>query len=240
MSSVTRVGVARSAALATIAAGGVWLLPAAPACACSCVGVRGAELVASVDTIITGEVVARNDPGGLMLNSARPITYTVEVSEVHKGTAHATTYVRSAAEEASCGAPLTVGQTLTIFARTESDGAMQTSLCDMLFADSVTADMLASAGEGGPAAGDPTTPTGAGPAPDDGAATPETGAGDPMAGAGLGDPLAGEGPGEPPATIFGFSGYDLAAIGLGGGLLALAGVAGIRWRGRRRRIGEPG
>jgi hypothetical protein len=89
-------------ALALLAA--LSIVPLAPtaAFACSCALATTQQYVADADVVVTGRFVERQEPPRFM-SSADPVTYTVQVDQVHKGTAPTELAVRTAMSGASCG-----------------------------------------------------------------------------------------------------------------------------------------
>ena len=105
----------------------VVVAPAAPANACSCALLSSAQKVDNADVVVRGTVTGVDDPGGR--SSAHPVTYEVAVAEVYRGTAAATTFVRSAASGASCGIEVQEGREYLLFAR-RVGSELRAGLCD--------------------------------------------------------------------------------------------------------------
>ena len=88
--------------LALVAALSFLTLVPTTAFACSCVAGSAEEYVDRADVVVSGRFVARDQPGRIV-SSLDPVTYTVEVDRVHKGTASAELEVLTAVSGASCG-----------------------------------------------------------------------------------------------------------------------------------------
>lgn len=139
----------------------VTLVPAlaGPALACSCVGVTDEQALSAADAVFTGTVEDVSAPLSSSIfgrTSADPVTVTVRVDEVYRGSVHERTQLVTAADGGSCGAGLKIDHRYVIFGSFGSDGIVHadedqltTTLC------SGTRDLtsgppfdMASAGEG--------------------------------------------------------------------------------------------
>jgi hypothetical protein len=183
--------------------------PAAPAHACSCAMLSSAQKVENADVVVRGTITGLDDPGGH--DSAHLVTYEEAVAEVYRGPATATTFVRSAADGASCGIEVQEGREYLLFAR-RVGGELRAGLCDGTTPASaeLVAEVEHLTGPGSPPRG------GAG-------ATATTPPGTPSSGT----PLAGS---TPPDSS------DVArplGVGVGGALVAAA-LGALWWRRRRR------
>ena len=105
----------------------VIVAPAAPAHACSCAMLSSAQKVENADVVVRGTIAGLDDPGGR--DSGHLVTYEVAVAEVYRGAATATTFVRSAADGASCGIEVQEGREYLLFAR-RVGGDLRAGLCD--------------------------------------------------------------------------------------------------------------
>lgn len=80
------------------------LLSPGQAFACSCVAADTAEHVKWADVVVTGTVVGQDGPPtGRAPSGFAPVTFTIEVHEVFKGTSGALLEVTTAASGAACG-----------------------------------------------------------------------------------------------------------------------------------------
>lgn len=106
---------------------GLLVIPVGSASACSCALVPLTDAVANADVVLRGRIITKDDPGGG--SSGRTVTYAVSVDRVYKGAAARTTYIRSAAEGASCGIEVGIGVTYLLFSRAQGDDLVS-GLCD--------------------------------------------------------------------------------------------------------------
>lgn len=164
------------ALLPTLVAALLVPLAAAPAYACSCVGLTLPARAERADAVFTGTVTDRSGPeigpDGVW-SSTDPVTYTVDVDGVYKGRLVAETeWVVSSALGASCGLEVKVDRRYAFFPSFGADGSLSEpapgqlvgSLCDGTTAVNprVLDELQAALGPPGP-----TRPTGVdAPAPD--------------------------------------------------------------------------
>jgi hypothetical protein len=88
--------------------GGLLLVTAGPAAACSCGQQSQAQAAAQADAVFVGRLVDRVDPPQRpMMSSSDPATLTFDVSRVYKGTVTARQEIVTAMSGASCGLELT-------------------------------------------------------------------------------------------------------------------------------------
>lgn len=101
-----------------LAVGLAVLLPASPAAACSCVMPRpvSEETLAEYDAVFTGEI-SRNDADGDMIRRE----LDVEVDEIWKGEAEATTQLVTHAQTSACGTDPAVGTEALFLTNRASD-----------------------------------------------------------------------------------------------------------------------
>ena len=154
-------------------------LAAAPAHACSCVGLTLPARAERADAVFTGTVTDRSGPkigSDGVWSSTDPVTYTVDVDGVYKGLVAETDWVVSAALGASCGLEVKVNRRYAFFPSLGADGLLSEpapgrlvgSLCDGTTAVSPRVLDALQAALGPPG---PTRPTGVDtPAPDASAA----------------------------------------------------------------------
>lgn len=107
---------------------GVFVGPAAPACACSCAGGTESEAFAGADSVFVGVVAKVAEPWP-SLSSADPVTVTFTVTEVFKATIPADVRVLTVSDGASCGYDFEPGARYLVFARADGD-VWRTGLCD--------------------------------------------------------------------------------------------------------------
>ena len=188
----------------------VIVAPAAPAHACSCAMLSSAQKVENADVVVRGTIAGLDDPGGR--DSGHLVTYEVAVAEVYRGAATATTFVRSAADGASCGIEVQEGREYLLFAR-RVGGDLRAGLCDGTTAASaeLVAEVEHLTGPGSPPEG------GAG-------ATATTPPGTPSSGT----PLAGPTPQDSSGVA------RPVGVGVGGALVAAA-LGALWWQRRRPR-----
>ena len=105
------------------------LTVASPACACSCAGVSAREAFDSADAVFVGRVVEIDEPGGLIVGSADPVTLVFDVGEVFKGVVPANVHVVTARDGASCGFDAVAGARYVIYAYEDEAGELATTLC---------------------------------------------------------------------------------------------------------------
>jgi len=197
----------------------VVVTPAMPAHACSCAMLSSAQKVENADVVVRGTITGLDDPGGR--DSGHLVTWEVAVAEVYRGTAAATTFVRSATDGAACGIEVQEGREYLLFAR-RVGGDVRAGLCDGTTPASAerVAEVEHLTGPGSPPRGrtraTATTPPGT---PSGG--TPSSGT-----------RLAGS---TPPDSS------DVAlplGVGVGGALVAAA-LGALWWRRRRPSAAEP-
>jgi hypothetical protein len=102
--------------------------------ACSCPGLTTAEQVEAADVVVRGTVDSRRPPATGVRRSADPVTWSVTVAEVFKGTTDAAMQVRSASSGDSCGLEgIRLGEEYVVFAiedsRPTGDGLLWANLC---------------------------------------------------------------------------------------------------------------
>lgn len=104
--------------------GGLLLLSAAPAAACSCVaGVSDAEQAANADAVFVGTLVDRREPAQRpVMSSSDPAVLTFEVSRVYKGTVGARQEIVTAQSGVSCGLELVGDGPFLVFGQRDSGG----------------------------------------------------------------------------------------------------------------------
>ena len=135
---------ARAVAVVVAIVGALLVGPgfAGPAWACSCAGgITDIDALSYADAAFTGTVLSVSEPartGGVM-SSGDPVTVVFGVDEVFKGEVHATDYVTTAAEGASCGTEFGLGGRYLVFANAD-DQHFITGLCsgDRLIFDEPT------------------------------------------------------------------------------------------------------
>jgi hypothetical protein len=145
---------------ACAAAVALTVLGAPPACACDCPKLSEADAFARADTVFSGTVVDRREPGGFPRSSADPVTVVLEVSAVYKGEASRRQGVTTPASGASCGIEVEQGRTYLVFADGPGD-RLVASLCGGTRARPSAVPAVAVAGAAGQApAGGPDADTG--------------------------------------------------------------------------------
>lgn len=113
-----------------IGCAGVVVLTPAPAFACSCSGGSTEQFSRWADVVVFGTITDRQEPPPKrVIGSMDPVDYTVEVAQVFKGEAGATTVVTSARMGVSCGLEdIQIGEEYVVFA-TADRGELWASLC---------------------------------------------------------------------------------------------------------------
>lgn len=155
------------------------LLVQGTAHACSCMQPEARADIDRAEVIFVGTPTKRVEPTSDdgSVNSAAPVTWTFDVTTVHRGSATARTAVDSALMDASCGLTFSLGREYLVFARTVGHdyeildrtayGHLGADLCSgtMLLADA-DAERLGLLGDGVPPEPDPTLAAGnPGPSP---------------------------------------------------------------------------
>jgi hypothetical protein len=111
---------------------------AAPAQACSCVGLSDAEAFASADAVFVGRLIGYEAPRAPTTSSLDPAVWTFKVREVYKGKVSRKQEVVSAVSGASCGLEIPKHGKFLVFGKATSsnrfeprpaDGQLQASLC---------------------------------------------------------------------------------------------------------------
>lgn len=151
---------------------GISWLGAPRAAACSCVATTTAEQAARAELVAVGTVAKSSVPPGTVVYGSDPITLTVELESLWKGTAERTVEVQTPGGSASCGLDgLAPGMRIILFAgHTDLIGGpvdgWSSLLCDGTgqFTQATADDLTAAIGE-------PTAPL---PDPVDGDTTPRT------------------------------------------------------------------
>jgi hypothetical protein len=140
----------RSAVVVGLLASVGILIPAAPACACSCVEFTPEEAFASSDAVFAGRVVDIVDPWpGPVISSADPVTVAFEVSAVYKGDVPVNAQVQTARDGASCGYDFAEGGWYLVHVQSDQAGEWTTGLCSgnqRLAAGAIPTDGYAPAG----------------------------------------------------------------------------------------------
>jgi hypothetical protein len=157
-----------SAALATLVLGAA-LVPvlAGPAQACSCVGMTDAQAYEQADAVFAGRVESVTEPAGLfgVVSSGDPVTATLVVDTVYKGSVYERMPVTTAYSSASCGADFVQGVEYAVFGTYGSSGShaaddvLRAALCDGTRAIDQTPLVLAASGTA-PMAGGMVEPSG--------------------------------------------------------------------------------
>jgi hypothetical protein len=107
------------------------LVPAAPACACSCPAVTAEEAVENAGVVFAGTVVAVDVPWRwLAVSGADPVTVTFEVGTVYKGAAPINARLQTARDGASCGYDFTPGSRYLVHVLIDQEGTWTTNACD--------------------------------------------------------------------------------------------------------------
>jgi hypothetical protein len=116
--------------------------------ACSCVipGAPDVELARST-AVFSGRVVARDEPGGLIVSSADPVEVTFEVYAVWKGPAYSTITITTARSGASCGYVFEEGEQYLVYADGSADN-LTVSMCSRTQPLEWAEEDLAALGEG--------------------------------------------------------------------------------------------
>ena len=104
--------------------GGLLLVSAAPAAACSCVaGVSDAEQAANADAVFVGKLVDRREPPQRpVMSSSDPAVLTFQVSRVYKGMVGERQEIVTAQSGASCGLELVGEGPFLVFGQLDSGG----------------------------------------------------------------------------------------------------------------------
>jgi len=103
--------------------GGLMLVTARPAAACSCAVMSEAKKAAYADAIFVGTLTDRRigEPTGAVTSSTHMAVWTFEVSRVYKGTVSRRQEIATAMSGASCGLELSGPGPFLVFARRPSD-----------------------------------------------------------------------------------------------------------------------
>ena len=104
--------------------GGLLLVTARPAAACSCAVMSEAKKAAYADAIFVGTLLDRRigEPTGAVSSSTDMAVWTFEVSRVYKGTVSRRQEIATAVDGASCGLELSGPGPFLVFARRPNDG----------------------------------------------------------------------------------------------------------------------
>ena len=99
---------------------GVIAFAPTPAYACSCVGGTAPDFVDGADVVVTGTMEERDEPA-VGDSSADPVTYTISVDRVYKGTATPAQAVLTPMSGASCGLEnIKLGERYVVFGSYQS------------------------------------------------------------------------------------------------------------------------
>jgi|SRR5262245_25010055 len=152
--------------------GGLLLVTAAPAAACSCVGgMSDAQYAAGADAVFVGTLIDRVDPPRTgTFSSSDPATLTFQVSRVYKGAVTVRQEIVTAMSGASCGLELVGEGPFVVFGERSSHEQYQ--LEPGQYASNLCGGSRALADGGEPQLGVLTTPRP--PTPDDGTDSPST------------------------------------------------------------------
>jgi hypothetical protein len=103
--------------------GGLLLVTARPAAACSCAVMSEAKKAAYADAIFVGTLIDRRigEPTGAVTSSTDMAVWTFEVSRVYKGTVSERQEIATAMSGASCGLELSGPGPFLVFARRPGD-----------------------------------------------------------------------------------------------------------------------
>ena len=103
--------------------GGLLLVTARPAAACSCAVMSEAKKAAYADAIFVGTLIDRRigQPSGAATISTQMAVWTFEVSRVYKGTVSRRQEIATAMSGASCGLELSGPGPFLVFARRPND-----------------------------------------------------------------------------------------------------------------------
>lgn len=132
--TVTKYRIVRSVLAVLLAAGGLLVVEAGPALACSCrAGVPVGEALSEHDGAFVGVFTGQVDPmrPGDEISSARPVLNHFTVERSVKGDIGERVEVQAAASGASCGLELEVGQRTGLLLRGEP-GSWTSGLCSQL------------------------------------------------------------------------------------------------------------
>lgn len=103
--------------------GGLLLVTARPAAACSCAVMSEAKKAAYADAIFAGTLIDRRigQPSGAATSSTHMAVWTFEVSRVYKGAVNRRQEIATAMSGASCGLELSGPGPFLVFARRPND-----------------------------------------------------------------------------------------------------------------------
>src|SRR5918995_7014499 len=103
--------------------GGLMLVTARPAAACSCAVMSEARKAAYADAIFVGTLIDRRigEPTGAVTSSTHMAVWTFEVSRAYKGTVSKRQEIATAMSGASCGLELSGPGPFLVFARRPND-----------------------------------------------------------------------------------------------------------------------
>ena len=131
---MTKNGIVRSVLAVLMAAGGLLVVEAGPALACSCrAEVPVAEALSESDGAFVGVFTGRDDPLGQgdVITSARGVLNHFQVERSVKGDIGGRVDVQAAAGGASCGLELSVGERTGLLLRRDA-GSWTSSLCSQV------------------------------------------------------------------------------------------------------------
>ena len=98
-------------------------LPIAAAHACTCADIAQVQQLNRADAVFIGKVIERDPPAGSEeAATASDVALTVDVNRVYKGKVSATQVVTAQGIAGYCGLTFAVGDTLLVFANSESSG----------------------------------------------------------------------------------------------------------------------
>lgn len=152
---MTKRRIVLAALTVLLAAGGLLVVEAGPASACSCrAGVPVEESLAESDGAFVGVFVGRDDPlgQGEIVSSGRRVLNHFQVERPVKGEIGERVDVQAAAEGASCGLGLEVGQRTGLLLRRDA-GGWTSGLCSQVEPQALLAFAPATATGSGASAG---------------------------------------------------------------------------------------
>ena len=132
---MTKRRIVRSVLAVLLAVGGLVVVEAGPAFACSCrAGVPVEESLSESDGAFVGVFTGRDDPPvqGELSSSARPVLNHFQVERPVKGDIGRRVDVTAAAGGASCGLELEVGQRTGLLLRRDAGGGWASGLCSQV------------------------------------------------------------------------------------------------------------
>jgi hypothetical protein len=112
-----------------LACGMVVTVGSGPALACSCAMAETPDFVSWSDDIVAGTLLDIREPRGLVMSSADPNVYTVDVDAVFKGDAGRRVVFESAMSGASCGLEGMVADQRYVFFLSHDGDTRSASLC---------------------------------------------------------------------------------------------------------------